>query len=261
MTYEVLKLLHIVGAILIGGGLIGVWVADMRSRQLRDLSAFSEAVRNIAVFYDGVVVPGALILLASGTWLIAEFFGGWSFVRCNPGGAQHRLRFTLSQRSIIMMGTLTKKVALVTSGSRSIGAATAKRLAADGAAVALTYSASPDKADEVVRAIEAAGGKALAIRADAGDVAAVKAAVAKTVQTFGRLDILVNNAGVAIVKPVDGWSGMVTPEARNDRTTCHMSLRSSTSTPAVGSLMMSFALNDILQRKDNVGSIPITRSR
>ena len=53
----------------------------MRSRQLRDLSAFSEAVRNIAVFYDGVVVPGALILLASGTWLIAEFFGGWSFVR------------------------------------------------------------------------------------------------------------------------------------------------------------------------------------
>ena len=67
MTYEVLKLLHIVGAILIGGGLIGVWVADMRSRQLRDLSAFSEAVRNIAVFYDGVVVPGALILLASGT--------------------------------------------------------------------------------------------------------------------------------------------------------------------------------------------------
>jgi NAD(P)-dependent dehydrogenase (short-subunit alcohol dehydrogenase family) len=76
---------------------------------------------------------------------------------------------------------------------------------------------------EVVRAIEAAGGKALAIRADAGDVAAVKAAVAKTVQTFGRLDILVNNAGVAIVKPVDRWSRMVTPEARNDCTTCHMS--------------------------------------
>jgi hypothetical protein len=74
MTYELLKLLHIVGAILIGGGLIKVWVADMRSRQLHDLSAFSEAVRNIAIFYDGVVVPGALILLASGTWLIAEFF-------------------------------------------------------------------------------------------------------------------------------------------------------------------------------------------
>jgi short chain dehydrogenase len=78
---------------------------------------------------------------------------------------------TLSGRSIAMMGTLTGKVALVTGGSRSIGAAIVKRLAADGAAVALTYSASPDKADEVVRAIEAADGKALAIRADAGDVA------------------------------------------------------------------------------------------
>jgi hypothetical protein len=81
MTYAVLKLLHIVGAMLIGAGLIGVWVADMRSRQLRDLSAFSEAVRGIAVFYDGLVVPGALVLLASGTWLIADSFGGWSFVR------------------------------------------------------------------------------------------------------------------------------------------------------------------------------------
>ncbi len=80
MTYAVLKLVHIIGAILIGAGLIGVWISDMRSRQLRELSAFSEAVRNIAVFYDGVVVPGALILLASDTWMIVEFFGGWSFV-------------------------------------------------------------------------------------------------------------------------------------------------------------------------------------
>jgi 3-oxoacyl-[acyl-carrier protein] reductase len=102
-----------------------------------------------------------------------------------------------------MRGTLSGKVALVTGGSRSIGAAIVKRLAADGAAVALTYNASPDKADAVVRAVEAADGTALAIRADAGDVAAVKAAVAKTVHAFGRLDILVNNAGVAIMKPVD----------------------------------------------------------
>lgn len=80
MTYAVLKLVHIIGAILMGAGLIGVWAADLRSRQLRDLSAFSEAVRNIAVFYDGIVVPGALILLVSGTWMIVEFFGGWSFV-------------------------------------------------------------------------------------------------------------------------------------------------------------------------------------
>src|SRR3989441_12872555 len=71
---------------------------------------------------------------------------------------------------------LTGKVALVTGGSRSIGAAIAKRLAADGASVALTYSASPGKANEVVRSIEAAGGKALAIKADAADTEAVRLA-------------------------------------------------------------------------------------
>lgn len=81
MTYALLKFAHILGAILIGAGLIGVWVSDLRSRQVRDLREFSEAVRNIAVFYDGVVVPGALVLLASGTWMIAEFFGGWDFIK------------------------------------------------------------------------------------------------------------------------------------------------------------------------------------
>lgn len=80
MTYAVLKLAHIIGAILIGAGLIGVWLSDMRSRQSRELLRFAEAVRNIAVFYDGVVVPGALVLLASGTWMIVEFLGGWGFV-------------------------------------------------------------------------------------------------------------------------------------------------------------------------------------
>jgi uncharacterized membrane protein YecN with MAPEG domain len=80
MTYAVLKLVHIVGVIFIGAGLLGVWISDLRSRQCRDLPQFSEAVRNIAVFYDGLVVPGALLLLASGTWLIVEFFGGWGFL-------------------------------------------------------------------------------------------------------------------------------------------------------------------------------------
>ena len=80
MTYELLKLAHIIGAVLIGGGLIGVWLSDLRSRQSRELVRFSESVRNIAVFYDGVVVPGAIVLLISGTWLIVEFFGGWNFI-------------------------------------------------------------------------------------------------------------------------------------------------------------------------------------
>jgi uncharacterized membrane protein len=81
MTYLLIKFVHIVGFILIGGGLISVWLADLRSRQVRELHAFAEAVRNIAVFYDGLVVPGALLLLGSGTWLIIEFYGGWGFLR------------------------------------------------------------------------------------------------------------------------------------------------------------------------------------
>ncbi len=81
MTYALLKFAHVLGAILMGAGLIGVWLSDMRSRQVRELGQFAEAVRNIAVFYDGLVFPGALLLLASGIWFIVEFFGGWSFVK------------------------------------------------------------------------------------------------------------------------------------------------------------------------------------
>src|SRR2546427_9814401 len=101
---------------------------------------------------------------------------------------------------------LAGKVALVTGGSRGIGAAIAKRLAAAGAAVAVTYSTSPAKADEVVRSIKAAGGKALAIKADAADTEAVRLAVAKTIGSFGGIDILVNNAGVGIIAPIEQFS-------------------------------------------------------
>src|SRR5437870_12837792 len=95
---------------------------------------------------------------------------------------------------------LAGKVALVTGGSRSIGAAIAKRLAADGATVAITYVKDAGAASDVVKAIELDGGKAIAIQADAAEVEAVKGAVEKTVATFGQLDVLVNNAGTAIPK-------------------------------------------------------------
>src|SRR5947209_18309260 len=98
------------------------------------------------------------------------------------------------------MSKLSEKVALITGGSRGIGAAIAKRLAADGASVAITYAKEASAAFAVVKAIELSGGKAVAIQADAADTEAVKGAVEKTVATFGRLDILVNNAGTAIPK-------------------------------------------------------------
>jgi 3-oxoacyl-[acyl-carrier protein] reductase len=97
------------------------------------------------------------------------------------------------------------KIALVTGGSRSIGAAIARRLAADGTTVAITYNQSPEKAEQVAAEIGAAGGKAIAIKADAGAPDAVRAAVKQTVVTFGTLDILVNNAGIAINAPIEDY--------------------------------------------------------
>jgi 3-oxoacyl-[acyl-carrier protein] reductase len=101
------------------------------------------------------------------------------------------------------MANLSNKSALVTGGSRGIGAAIAKRLAADGARVAITYARGANAAAEVVRDIEAAGGKAIAIQADSVDAKAVNAAVEQTVAAFGQLDVLVNNAGTAIPKPFE----------------------------------------------------------
>ncbi|GAA1461970.1 3-oxoacyl-ACP reductase FabG [Nocardiopsis exhalans] len=95
-----------------------------------------------------------------------------------------------------LKGALTGKVALVTGGSRGIGAATARRLAAEGAAVALTYRDSPERAAQVARDIHEAGGRALALPADATAPRAIGEAVDRAADTLGGLDILVNNAGI-----------------------------------------------------------------
>jgi NAD(P)-dependent dehydrogenase (short-subunit alcohol dehydrogenase family) len=101
------------------------------------------------------------------------------------------------------MAGLEGRVALVTGGSRGIGAAIAKRLAADGADVVLTYARSADKGEAVVAEIEAFGRKSIALAADNMDASAVAAAVDRTASAFGRLDILVNNAGIFHAAPID----------------------------------------------------------
>lgn len=104
------------------------------------------------------------------------------------------------------LARFTDKVALVTGGSRGIGEAIVRRLAAEGAAVAFTYAASADKAQALVGQIQSQGGTALAIQADSADVAAIARAVTTTVAHFGALNILVNNAGILQLGSVDEFS-------------------------------------------------------
>jgi 3-oxoacyl-[acyl-carrier protein] reductase len=105
-----------------------------------------------------------------------------------------------------MNPSLQNKCALVTGGSRGIGAAIVKRLARDGAHVALTYVSKPDQANETVKAAQGLGVRAIAIQADSANAETVAAAVERTVAELGGIDILVNNAGIASMAPIDAFS-------------------------------------------------------
>ncbi len=104
-----------------------------------------------------------------------------------------------------MSQTLRNRRALVTGGSRGIGAAIVKRLAREGADVAFTYVSNANHAQETAAAAKAIGVKSIAIQADSADAAAVVAAVEKTVSELGGIDIFVNNAGIAVMGPLEDF--------------------------------------------------------
>jgi 3-oxoacyl-[acyl-carrier protein] reductase len=104
-----------------------------------------------------------------------------------------------------MSSQLKNKRALVTGGSRGIGAAIVRRLASQGADVALTYASRAEQAEATVQAAKAFGGRVLAIQADSADAAALVAAVDRTAQELGGLDILVSSAGIAVIEPIDNF--------------------------------------------------------
>src|SRR5260370_3956731 len=103
-------------------------------------------------------------------------------------------------------GALQGKKAMVIGGSRGIGAAVVRRLAREGAAVAFTYVSKPERAGDLVLAVEEEGGGAVPLHADSGDAAALERAIDEGAQTLGGLDVLVNNAGILIFGPVDTFS-------------------------------------------------------
>lgn len=102
-----------------------------------------------------------------------------------------------------MKHALTNKRALITGGSRGIGAAIVQRLAREGAHVALTYASSPEQADATAKAARALGVQAIAMQADSAEPGALVAAVERTARELGGLDILVNNAGIAPMAPLE----------------------------------------------------------
>jgi len=120
-----------------------------------------------------------------------------------------------------MTKKLSGKVALVTGGSRGIGAATARALADEGANVAISYVASPEKAEAVVSELETKGVRAHAFKADQASPANVEQLVADVAKHFGRLDILVNNAGVAVGGAVDDANINTAALARQDAVNVH----------------------------------------
>src|ERR1700676_1863347 len=118
----------------------------------------------------------------------------------------HFIDQTIQNGSLIMSHPLAGKAALVTGGSRGIGAAIVRRLANDGAAVAFTYAAAADKAQALVKEVGAAGGRAFAIKADSAEPEAVRKAVSQTVEELGGLKLLVNNAGILTLGVIDDYA-------------------------------------------------------
>ncbi|NYI67494.1 SDR family NAD(P)-dependent oxidoreductase [Spelaeicoccus albus] len=104
------------------------------------------------------------------------------------------------------MSKLDNKVAIVTGGSRGVGAATALALAEEGANVAISYSSSTDRAEAIVAEMEAKGVRAAAFRADQADARQAVGLINSVAQRFGRLDVLVNNAGISVRGPIDSES-------------------------------------------------------